>query len=168
MDLQEAIRRIAEVERARQDETWSIPDGLMDALVASIPPTAKLQPLLHEFAVRCAERAVQCAREAGKEPDPRSLAAIEAKRRWLRGEASDKELTDALSDALAVANASDWGLARHVAEAAASAADTVADRAAIEAASAAANTCDWQAERKWQTRELLRMLMAVVVVTETE
>lgn len=47
---------------------------------------------LHEFACDEAERALTARREAGDEPDPRSWAAIEAKRKWLRGEISDDDL----------------------------------------------------------------------------
>jgi hypothetical protein len=45
-------------------------------------------PILHEFACRCAENALALI----EKPDPRSIAAIEAKRKWLRGEISDEEL----------------------------------------------------------------------------
>ena len=45
-------------------------------------------PILHEFACRCAEYALSFA----DNPDPRSIAAIEAKRKWLRGEITNKEL----------------------------------------------------------------------------
>ena len=44
--------------------------------------------LLHEFACRCAEKALALV----ENPDPRSVAAIEAKRKWLRGEISTEEL----------------------------------------------------------------------------
>ena len=46
--------------------------------------------ILHEFAFQCAEDALSLQR--GLEPDPRSVAAIEIKRRWLRGKATDAEL----------------------------------------------------------------------------
>ena len=55
-------------------------------------------PILHEFACRCAEYALSFA----DKPDPRSIAAIEAKRKWLRGEITDMELyaaRDAARDA---------------------------------------------------------------------
>ena len=55
-------------------------------------------PILHEFACRCAEYALSFA----DNPDPRSIAAIEAKRKWLRGEITNKELyaaRDAARDA---------------------------------------------------------------------
>ena len=45
-------------------------------------------PILHEFACRCAEYALSFV----DNPDPRSIAAIEAKRKWLRGEITNKEL----------------------------------------------------------------------------
>ena len=48
---------------------------------------------LHEFACWCAERALK----AVENPDPRSIAAIEAKRKWLRGEIADDELSAACS-----------------------------------------------------------------------
>lgn len=44
--------------------------------------------LLHEFACRVAERALALV----DNPDPRSVEAIEAKRKWLRGEITDAEL----------------------------------------------------------------------------
>ena len=55
-------------------------------------------PILHEFACRCAEYALSFV----DNPDPRSIAAIDAKRKWLRGEIKDKELRaagDAARDA---------------------------------------------------------------------
>jgi hypothetical protein len=51
--------------------------------------------VLHEFACWCAEQALLQKREAGQEPDPRSWAAVEAKRKWLRGEITDSELAAA-------------------------------------------------------------------------
>ena len=80
-------------------------------------------PILHEFACRCAEYALSFM----DNPDPRSIAAIDAKRKWLRGEIKDKELRaarDAASDAAwdaAGAAASDaaWAAARDAAGAAA-------------------------------------------------
>ena len=91
-------------------------------------------PVLHEFACRCAERALSLVGE----PDKRSVAAIEAKRAWLQRECSD--------DYLAAASAAAW--------AAASDAASAAESAAWAAARAAA----WAAERDWQVAELARML----------
>lgn len=48
-------------------------------------------PVLHEFACRCAEEALKLV----ENPDPRSVAAIEAKREWLKGKISDEELAAA-------------------------------------------------------------------------
>ena len=52
-------------------------------------------PILHEFACRCAEYALSFV----ESPDPRSIAAIEAKRKWLRGEITDAELDAARGEA---------------------------------------------------------------------
>ncbi len=60
--------------------------------------------ILHEFACRCAEYALSFA----DNPDPRSIAAIEAKRKWLRGEITNKELY--------AAQAAAWDAARDAAE----------------------------------------------------
>ena len=69
------ILRLDEVDA--EDRLWLVlREELIDA------------PILHEFACRCADRAIA---RIGK-PDSRSVAAIEAKRKWLRGEISDDEL----------------------------------------------------------------------------
>ena len=60
---------------------------------------------LHEFACWCAENALNLLRAKGQEPDPRAWAAIEAKRKWLRGEISDTELAAARGAAGAAARA---------------------------------------------------------------
>ena len=75
-------------------------------------------PILHEFACRCAEYALSFV----DNPDPRSIAAIEAKRKWLRGEITDKELDDARAAALDAARAAEWDAARDAARNAAQAA----------------------------------------------
>jgi hypothetical protein len=54
-----------------------------------------ISDILHEFACRCAEDAL---RKCGIK-DKHSWAAIEAKRKWLRGEIADKELSAAWSAA---------------------------------------------------------------------
>ena len=68
-------------------------------------------PILHEFACRCAEYALSFV----DNPDPRSIAAIEAKRKWLRGEITYAELYAARDAAWAAA----WDAARDAARAAA-------------------------------------------------
>lgn len=142
------ILRLDEVDA--EDRLWLVlREELIDA------------PILHEFACRCADRAIA---RIGK-PDSRSVAAIEAKRKWLRGEISDDELDAAWDAALAAA--------KYAARAAARAAAMAAARAAaMDAAWAAARGAAWaavraaamaaakKAEREWQIAELMRMLEA--------
>ena len=89
-------------------------------------------PILHEFACRCAEYALSFM----DNPDPRSIAAIEAKRKWLRGEITDMELRVARDAARAAARAAARDVAR---DAAWYAAWYVARYAEWAAGSAAAN-----------------------------
>jgi hypothetical protein len=113
---------------------------------------------LHELACVFAERALEEERMAGREPDKRLWAAIEAKRKWLAGDISDAELAAAawsaasraaldvalaasraaLDVALAASRAAlDVALAADAADAAVAAADAAA--AAADAAAAAAD-----------------------------
>ena len=85
-------------------------------------------PILHEFACRCAEYALSFA----DNPDPRSIAAIEAKRKWLRGEITDMELRAARDVARDAARDAAWYAARY---------------AARDAAWYAARCAAWAAER---------------------
>ena len=88
-DLCEKLERYAPLK-----PEWSASDILA---LEGVPSTDKLlavlreelidAPILHEFACRCAEAALAKV----ENPDPRSLAAIETKRKWLRGEVSDEE-----------------------------------------------------------------------------
>ena len=122
---------------AQRQERWTARDilGLRD-----IPHEEKLWAVLreeliapktlHEFACRCAERAL--ARVAS--PDPRSVEAIAAKRAWLRGEITDSELKAAEATAWAAV----WDVAQDAAKAAARAAAIAAMADAVEAATAAA------------------------------
>ena len=109
-------------------------------------------PILHEFACRCAEEALKLV----DKPDPRSIAAITAKRAWLRGEITNEELDQARAAAYdddaayAAAYDDDAAAAARAAASAASAASAAYDadaayvaaydaaRAARAAASAAA------------------------------
>lgn len=136
------ILRLDEVDA--EDRLWLVlREELIDA------------PILHEFACRCADRAIA---RIGK-PDSRSVAAIEAKRKWLRGEISD----DAMAAERAAARAAEMIAERDEAFVAAKAAAWVAERAASWAAAKAA---EWDAarnaaraaEREWQVAELMRML----------
>jgi hypothetical protein len=83
---------------------------------------------LHEFACRVAENALLKERKAGREPDARSWKALEVKRKWLKGEATDSELAAAREAAWA-AWAAAWA-AREVAREAAWAAAWAAREAA--------------------------------------
>lgn len=107
-------------------------------------------PMLHEFACRCAERALT---QAGV-TDRCSWDAIEAKRGWLRGNVSDEELHAARDAALHAARDAALDAER---DAAWYAAWYAARSAALAAALAAARG----AEQKWQIDELSRMLIEV-------
>ena len=112
-----------------QDKLWSVlREEFIDA------------PILHEFACRCAEYALSFV----DNHDPRSIAAIKAKRKWLRGEITDVELCAAW-DATAMDDARDvaWSAARDAARAAVLA-DTMDDA--------------WDAAREHEV-EILRELL---------
>ena len=101
-----------------QDKLWSVlREEFIDA------------PILHEFASRCAEYALSFV----ESPDPRSIAAIEAKRKWLRGEITGAELYDACAAATAAARGTAWDFAWDAACAAAQVAATAAAMAAAQA-----------------------------------
>ena len=118
-------------------------------------------PVLHEYACRCAEYALTFVRE----PDSRSIAAIEAKRKWLRGEISNDDLTAAWAAADAAARAAAWA-ARAAAWAAWDTANA-ATWAAWAAAWAAANAAAWTADaaraaaRKHEVKLLKELLREV-------
>jgi hypothetical protein len=116
----------------------------------------------HAFAVTCARRVQHLMH------DPRSVAALDTRERWLRGEATDAEMEAALDVARAASAALEaaWAAARDAASAAArdaawaavEAAAWAAVWAAPYAASAAARAAALAAERAWQIEELERML----------
>ena len=100
----------------------------------------------HEFALACGRRVQHLMR------DPRSIAALDTRERWLRGEATDEEMaaaSDAAWDAAAAA--------RDAARDAALDASRASASAAAWAASASADAA-WAVERAWQRAELERML----------
>lgn len=175
---------------AQRQEHWSAMDILeMENIPAEDRLWAVLReelidaPILHEFACRCAERALSRI----ENPDPRSLRAIEVKRTWLRGEATDEELA-AAQDAARAARHATWAAAEAAAldfaEAAAAeaaaldsaeaaawaaaryAAMSAAREAAMSAAREAAQAAAWRAvlaaakdaENQWQIKELQKML----------
>ena len=94
---------------------------------------------LHEFACRCAEDALALI----KNPDPRTIAAIEAKRKWVRGEITDQDLAAARNAAWDA-----WAAAGDAARAAGDAARAAGD-AARDAARAAARNATWDAWAAW-------------------
>lgn len=67
------------------------------------------------FAADCAYRALEREREKGREPDPRSWAAVEAARAFTRGEIGHKELAAAWDAAWDAARAAAWDAARDAA-----------------------------------------------------
>ena len=112
-------------------------------------------PILHEFACRCAERAL----DRIDKPDARSVAAIEAKRKWLLGEISDKELVAAMDAAWSAVCVSAMAVARAAACAASWSSERAAACAAARSAARAAECAAIKAaEREWQIGELMRML----------
>ena len=150
---------------AQRREHWSAMDILelenipaADRLWAVLREELIDAPILHEFACRCAERALSRI----ENPDPRSLRAIEVKRAWLRGEATDEELA-AAQDAARAARHATWAAAEAAALDSAEAAAWAAARyAAREAARAAARravlAAAKDAENQWQIDELQKML----------
>lgn len=102
---------------------------------------------LHEFACMCAERTLSRL----ENPDPRSVAAIEAKRAWLRGDISDSELAAAREAAWYAATSN---AARYAVWYSSWAATSGASWAAAVDAALAAGA----AEIKWQRRTLATML----------
>lgn len=127
------ILDLPEDEVSAEDKIWAVTrTGLIE------------DEKLHEFACRCAEEALKRV----DNPDPRSVAAIEAKRKWLRGEISDEELTAASDAAMAAARSAAWA-----------AAWAAARDAAWDAARAAARSAAWSAAWKKQV-DMLRELLA--------
>jgi hypothetical protein len=128
---------------------------------------------IYEFALACAGRVQHIMR------DPRSIAALDTRERWLKGHATDEEMAAARDAAWAsawAAQAAAWDAAAGAAWAAWAAASGAAGDAASGAASASAAAsaaassgawdaawnaawdAAWDAERAWQREELKRML----------
>ncbi len=108
-----------------------------------------IDQILHEAACVFAEGALRVV----KVTDPRSWAAIDAKRKWLRGEITEKELDAAVNVAWTAAwdaaTSAATGAATSAASIAAWAAARVARDAARSAARAAASIAAWAAENDW-------------------
>jgi hypothetical protein len=107
-----------------------------------------VEHILHEFACLCAERAMK---KTGV-TDKRSWAAIEVKRQWLAGLATDKQLSVAWYAARSAAWDAAWYAAWYAAR---SAARYAAWYAAWYAARSAARSA---AEKRWQERQLRQLV----------
>ena len=120
-------------------ECWGDVQEQDDKLVArnrTVLWTIDATMILHEFACRVAEIALSKVTN----PDPRSLAAIKAKRKWMKGKISDKDLDAAESAAGSAA----WAAARSAAWSAVwAAAGSAAGSAARSAVWAAARSAAW-------------------------
>ena len=117
----------------------------------------------HEFALACARRVERLM------TDPRSIAALDTRQRWLRGEATDAKMAaEDAAAAAAWAAAAPAYAAAWAAAAAAWAAAAAAWAAGFAASTAAYAAWDaqwdadwdaaWNAELAWQRAELERML----------
>ena len=118
--------------------------------------------VLHELACKFAERPLLRERDAGREPDPRSWKAIEAKRAWLRGEINNEELEvarDAAGAAWAATRNAAWDAAMAATEAAVGApAWDIAWATAGVTARDAASAGFGDAEHEWQLARVLEVL----------
>lgn len=137
------------------------------------------EQIVTEAACRYAEHALDREQVKGREPDPRSRAAIVAKRRWLRGGISNRRLEAdkaAARTAADAVNTAAWNASKYAAKYAANAAwyasldaylaaaNGAAECAAAAAAWAAVGRADWgatqAAERQWQLNTLREMIEA--------
>ena len=175
------IRRKTLIDHVCREERKFIPEDkktftALDLLeMEGFPDNLKLTLVLYdfdlipkevcnEFACRCAERALGNI----KDTDPRSVAAIAAKRAWVQGKMTDAELQSAWDAAynavLDTARANRFD-ALHAAmdsaiiDAKASAWEaSYAAAWAADAARAATGDAARDAERTWQVEELKKML----------
>ena len=156
LDDVEKAERLKEI--GKRKDNWTALDVLAledvdagDRLWAVLREEFLPADLLHEFACQCAEKAL----ENYDDPDPRSIAAITAKRKWLRGEITDEELAEAWAAARAAAQAAAWDTAWDTARAAA--------RAAAQAAAwDTAWNVAWDAAREAARDEQLEMLIKLI------
>lgn len=113
------------------------------------------EALCNEFACRCAERALGNI----KDPDPRIVAAIAAKRSWMRGEMTDAELQSAWDAAYGAVQDTARANSIDALYAAMDSAIINARYSAWEASwHAACAAKDWEAERAWQVEEFKKLL----------
>jgi hypothetical protein len=173
-----------EYTREKVEELFSGRESLTarDIVDLYIPAKDKVWALLHNefisdgqthlYACDVAERALVAEREAGREPDERSWAAIEAKRAWLDGKITDEELAAAREAARGAAWAAAWEAARRAAwgaawEAARGAARGAAWGAAWAAAWGAAWGAAWEAARRAAWEAQLELLLQYIEEDET-
>lgn len=125
---------------------------------------------LHEFAIWAAEQALDLIRKSGQTVDPRSEMALQVKRLWLDGKATDQELDAAWDAARTAARTAAWDSARDAAwdaawDSARDSAWAAAWAAARDSARAAARAAAWDAARAaaWtdQNEKLEAMLLAL-------
>ena len=131
-------------------------------------------PILHEFACVCAEYALTLI----DSPDPRSVKAIEVKRAWMRGEATDEEraaaldaASEAVREAAAWAAPGAWAASEAAGYAASDAASTAARYAAWAASDAAWVACDaaWAAsETGWDDGSEAQVAYLIMALEEEE
>ena len=153
------IREVAQLDIPTKDKIWAI-------CKASNAPDNTLR----EFACWCARNALNTERKAGREPDPRSWAAVDVAERYARGEASKAERTasyraafGAASDAASFAA---YYAAYYAANAARNTACNVASYAAYDAAcgayyavfSAASYAPSGSARRAIRRRQLKKLV----------
>lgn len=133
-----------------------------DVLWVALRPQFISDRVLRLFGIRAAERALHRERQAGREPDSRSWATIEAARRYALNEITAVELARAADAAWAAVGAAAWtavGAAAKAAErAAAWTAAWTARTAAWTAAADAARVAAKDAERAQQLQDLIELL----------
>ena len=123
---------------------------------------ARCENVLHEFACLCAEDALALI----DSPDPRSAAAIKAKREWVKGVISDEQLAAAREAAKDAAWAAAGAAAREAAkdaarEAAWNAARDAAREAARDGARDGAGDAAWAAAKDAQNKRLESMFLVL-------
>ena len=129
-----------------------------DRLWTVLRPEMIDEPTLHEYACRSAEWALAFVALGGATIDPRSLAAIEVKRRWVRGEATDEDLAAARAAARAAAWDASWAAAWAAARDASWDAAWAAARDASWAAAWAAWAAAWDAAYDRRIEDLVALL----------
>jgi len=99
---------VARVEDIGDQRVTSENDKVATNALRFLSDPMDVERTLHEFAIWCAEQALSLI----ENPDPRSLGALEVKRRWLAGKATDEELRAARDAARATAWDATWDAAR--------------------------------------------------------